>query len=236
MSPPRCPRCGGLVTEDAEWCGQCLAPLREPQEAEPAAEVIPEVVPQEPERPPDERRAPAPDEPAEGASVRRVGDRMVWSCPTCGLDNSIEAMACERCGTLFAELFPEEEGGRSVDPGRARTLSLFLPGAGHAAAGRVGEGVARAVLFLWALGSGVGIFVAGGSGEGRGALRPLAVLYLIAVGILYGVSVIDAGRAAEDRPPVLSWRMLLFGVSGLVLVTLVIFMISGFASLGSPGG
>src|SRR5262249_17984360 len=36
MSPERrCPNCGALVSEDAEWCGQCFTNLREPSPAPP---------------------------------------------------------------------------------------------------------------------------------------------------------------------------------------------------------
>ena len=84
----RCPNCNALVSEDADWCGQCFADLR----AAPAA--------------------------ASGATRRRRGARArlaaiprppptpkgdpFWPCSVCGAHNPIVLEVCETCGTPFA--------------------------------------------------------------------------------------------------------------------------------------
>jgi hypothetical protein len=157
----------------------------------------------------------------------------VWTCPTCGTDNVLEASICRACGTPFGALFREPEARRATSPQRAVALSLLLPGLGHAVAGRVAEGLARGVVFGYALATGITVVVAR-SGLGLGPFLPLMLFGFAAAGFLYVVTAVDAGRVAQGIAPVLTTRMLLYGAATLMLVTISVLVISGIRA--SPGG
>lgn len=217
MSAARCPGCGGLVAPDAAWCGQCFRRLEREGPA--------------PGRDPDPRSTPAGSTtgtaaPAGGPFEVR-GDRVLWDCPACGSANPIEASTCRRCGTSFARLMEHAaaEGSRT-SPGRAMRLSLAFPGLGHAAAGRTAEGAARGVLFLWVLGTLVALIVVR-SGRGFGPYLALVLLYALSASGLYAVTAADARRAASGEPPIVSARHLLYGVSGLMLLTVAVLFVVG---------
>jgi hypothetical protein len=211
VSARRCPSCGGLVGEEAEWCGQCLAPLERARTGGPAP------------------RSSAPGG-VPGAPIRVEGDRASWACPACGTQNPLEANACSSCGTPFSHLFERPgQGGPTVAPHRAAALSLLFPGIGHAAAGRVAEGVARGVVFLYTLGTGLAILLLGG---GSGILLPITAMSLAASAGLYALSAMDARRVAAGEPQLLSTRMLLYAGVGMMLLTLVVLAIGGFGVAG----
>jgi hypothetical protein len=135
------------------------------------------------------------------------------------------------CGTQFTQLFEEESAGPAIEPGRALRLSLLFPGIGHLAAGRGAEGLARAVVFAYALVTVITILVAR-VGEGLGPFLPLLLISAVAGGVLYAVTAVDAGRLARGEAPVLSTRALLYGAVGLMLVTLVVLVILGARATG----
>lgn len=236
----RCPNCGGLVTPGAEWCGQCFARLGDvepetPPPAEAAALLGELAAPTEPEAPAGPGAPPSTEEerpaletgPAVEASPFQVReDGLVWTCSVCEAENPLEAQMCTRCGTPFRSLFEEGRAAPEVDPGRATALSLILPGLGHIAAGRKLEGTARILIFAWLLGTLV-VIVASRAGRGLGPLLGLAVVYFAAAGGLYLVSALDARRAAEGNDPVLSSRILLYGVSALLLFTIILLFVTG---------
>lgn len=180
----RCPSCGALVGPGAEWCGQCFATL------------------------------PAAPEPTGPGSTQGVGPPAfaapVWPCPLCRHRNPIEADVCEVCDTPFGRLF-EEERRSEVSPRTALVRSLLFPGAGHAAAGRSGEGLLRGVLFAWTLGM-AAMFLS----AWRGAGAVLAGLYGAAAAVIYVLSALEARRLAEGDEPLLPPRALLWGSVALV--------------------
>lgn len=201
--------CGGLIMADAEWCGQCGARF----DRKPEVSSVPEE--------PSVRAA------TRSGSVRRLGEKVVWTCPACGAENPLDEASCGNCGTPFRALFEEGAGrapGRASSTGRITWLSLVLPGAGHVAAGRLGEGVARAVMFLWVLGSGIAMLV---YGEAPRSFTVLALVYLLAAAIVYGGTALDASRAAGAQKPLLSGRALLYLAGGLILLTIIVVLISG---------
>jgi hypothetical protein len=158
--------------------------------------------------------------------IRPAGGSVVWECPTCQTENPIDAVTCRGCGTPFARLLGEERPRPEIDPGRAVRLSMLFPGVGHAAAGRGAEGVARAVVFAYALVTVVTILVMR-AGEGFGPFLPL-LLISAAAGIgLYAVTALDAGRLARGEDPTLSTRALLYGAVGLILLTVVVLLVIG---------
>jgi hypothetical protein len=240
----RCPHCGGLVGADAEWCGQCYARLDQPGGAgsQPAGTAQAPAAAQPPATADQGRPGSAPDAEALTTTapppriagggrgrVRRSPQGLIWACPRCDLENPIETRICGRCGARFETLFAQPDQRPRVDPGRAVRLSLLFPGAGHISAGRTAEGVARAVIFGWTALTVVAILVMRG-GFRPGPLLPLVLLYLAAAGGLYGITAVDAGRAAQGEPPLISSRMLLYGVGGLILLTVAIMFLLGMRS------
>jgi hypothetical protein len=237
----RCPNCGGLVSADATWCGQCLTPLGKD------ASVGPRSAGPETAAASGRPSAPTPTEssgriagegPAAPAGpprpIRAGQGGVVWECPTCGTENAIEATTCGGCGTPFARLFEDERPRRTVEPGRAMALSLLFPGLGHWAAGRRAEGVARAVVFAYALITVVTILVSR-AGEGLGPFLPLLVLSSMAGVGLYALTAVDAGRLARGEPPILSTRALLYGAVALMLLTVVVLVVLGARSVDTQG-
>jgi ribosomal protein L40E len=193
----RCSSCGALVSLDAEWCGQCYAPLR-PVAAE-------------------EDRASGP------APALEVADgRPAWTCPACGTRNVIEASQCTACGTPFARLFEEAEQRPDVDPQTAAVWSLALPGLGHWRLGRKGDAVARSVVFAWAFGALVILLVSRFGKGGLGPTFPLFVVFLLGSASVYATSALDAYRIASGEQPLVSSRALLWGSVGLIVLSVFI--------------
>jgi hypothetical protein len=155
----------------------------------------------------------------------------VWGCPTCLSDNPIEATACLTCGTPFGRLMEEAPPAPTVSPGRAMAFSLMFPGLGHVVAGRGAEGVARAVIFAYAVVTAIIVLVST-SGRPGPFLSLLLASVLVAVS-LYAVSATDAARAARGEPPLLSARILLYGGAGLILLSVVILVVAGLRASGA---
>jgi hypothetical protein len=184
------------VSTDAEWCGQCYAPLR------PAAA---------------EGRV---SKPPPGLEV--TDGRPAWSCPVCGQRNEIEASLCTACGTPFARLFEEPNARPEVDPQSAAAWSLAFPGLGHWRLGRNGDAVARAIVFAWAFGALLILLV---SRFGKGGLGPtfsLFAIFLLGSVIVYATSALDAYRIASGEEPLVSSRTLLWGSVGLIVLSVMI--------------
>lgn len=228
----RCPNCGGLVGADAEWCGQCFARLdRTGAPASRGPETAPRTTPSgQPDEAVQRLEAPSPRETVVeaggGGPVRRTAQGLVWTCPRCDLENPIERRVCTRCGARFESLFTRPEERTSIDPGRAARLSLLFPGAGHIATGRTADGVARAVVFGWIALTVVAILVMRG-GFRPGPLFPVLLLYVASAVAVYGITAVDARRAVEGEPPLLSSRILLYGVGALILLTVGIMFLLG---------
>ena len=143
----------------------------------------------------------------------------------------MEEGACSACGTPFGSLFREPDQAPARDPGRAGALSFLFPGLGHFAAGKPAEGLARAVAFLWMAGTAVAILVVR-RGIGLGPFLPLVVLLAAAAAVIYAMSVPDARRAVRGQPPVLTTRIMMYGVSGMMLITVLVLMITSIRARG----
>lgn len=193
VAEARCPNCSALVSDDADWCGQCFASLR--QRSEPAAEAGP-VMPA------------AAGEPGEPGEAR-------WPCPVCGERNPIELDACRVCGTPFAQLFRQQEDRPAVPPRDAFLWSLIFPGVGHAKAGRAADGIARGTLFVLTFGLTLVIVFAGVS---NAALLGVVALLLTSALTLYLGSAFEAYRIAEGGAAFLSPRALLWATVGVIMV------------------
>ncbi len=181
-----------------------------------------------------ETRPASPTKPAQGLGERMIlsrGDRIVWACPTCATENPIDNPICSACGTPFRQVLQEPEDKIEVDPGRAAMFSLFFPGVGHFLVGRRGEGIARGVVFTFAMLTGLVSLGAVTRGSG-GLYLMLMLLSLGAAAAIYVVSTLDAGRAANGEPPLLPSRVLMYGGIGLMLASLAVVVIGAMGARG----
>ena len=157
----------------------------------------------------------------------------MWACPTCERENPIEATACRVCGTSFGRLLEEDTRPPRVASGRAVAYSLLFPGLGHLVAGRGAEGLARAVMFAYAVATAVTILVAT---AGRpGPFLSLVVASILVAVALYGLSAVDAGRATRGESPLISSRILLYGGAALILLTVVVLVVVGIRASSAAG-
>jgi len=157
----RCPNCGALNREGAEWCGQCHQRFRAP---EPPPAPAPAATPVQPPSASPPSAPPMPDEePAPSIDPAAVGTRrgafevtdagIQWTCGVCGTQNPIEVQVCTACGAPFAETFRDKRSDTITgDPNNAAMYSLFFPGAGHGYLGLWGDAIGRAILSLFTLG------------------------------------------------------------------------------------
>jgi hypothetical protein len=82
------------------------------------------------------------------------------------------------------------------------------------------------VVFAWVALTVVAILVMRG-GFRPGPLLPVLLLYLAAAAVVYGVTAVDARRAVDGEPPLLTSRMLLYGVGVLILLTVGVMFLLG---------
>ncbi len=200
------------MSADADWCGQCFTSLRPQVDAQPDTPLVP-----------------APVRVTVDPSATKAGTAM-WTCPTCGQENGLDLDACSVCGTSFAALFRQDERPPTVDPRYALTRSLIFPGLGHRAVGRGADGLARAVLFLYTFGTALLILL---SGPSSGPAVGLLVLYgSLAVG-LYVLTAVEAYQMAQGGGPIVSSRVLLWGVVTLVVLSVLMAAFTIFAAAKS---
>jgi rubredoxin len=204
----RCPNCQALVSPDADWCGQCFTSLR--TATEPDRDTDPPGL------------APVVREAPEGTRTTAT-----WTCPACEHENALDLDLCEVCGTSFGALFDQGGDRAPIDPGTALRKSLLLPGLGHAAVGRVPDGIARGTLFVWTFGTAIVILLAGVS---SGPTIGLLALYgSLAVG-LYVFTAYEAYRMAQGGGLLVSSRVLLWGAVALVLLSVLMAAFLIFAT------
>jgi ribosomal protein L40E len=199
VAEARCPSCGALVSGDAEWCGQCFAPLRRPPE---------------PEREPERTAAAAP--PAVVGTDDAGVAAAAWPCPVCGERNPIELDACRVCGTPFAQLLRQDEPRPTIAPRDAFLWSLIFPGVGHAKVGRGPDGIARGTLFGLTFGLTLVIVLAGVSNP---ALLGAVALLLTCALTVYVGSALEAYRIADGGTAFVSARTLLWATVAVVMLS-----------------
>lgn len=213
----RCPRCGAGNPTGATWCGQCLA--RFDDSREPKTDASQPLPPSE--------LAPAAGGPSWSAPVvDRDGDDVRWTCPLCQTRNPLDAGTCELCGSSLASFYAT----RTAAPSRrtsvrlAVALSAALPGLGHWALGKAGAAAARAILFVWTVGLSV-LLLARPPSTGRGAVRAVCVVFLIAAVVIWLTSLLETMRLAEgdDRPmlPAHTFTWLTAGLSFVLMLGLL---------------
>jgi hypothetical protein len=220
-----CRSCGALAAANADWCGQCYTPLVErrskgvaPRWAETAEEAPPR-----PDMPALQPNGKAPGGavavPAAPTNGHAEARRPTWPCAACQSENDLDLQSCAVCGTPFGRLFEEPKLRPSVDPRSAVVRSLVFPGLGHVHTGRGGDGLARAILFLWTFGT-AALLLMSRSGATASALLTVGLMYLAAATVLYVITAVDARRAALGDPPILSPKALLFGTVGMIVLSI----------------
>jgi ribosomal protein L40E len=106
----RCPQCGALTGEGAEWCTQCYADLRPPV---PGPAEVPVRDPADvPVRDPAE--VPGPAVPARHRVSGADDPPPGWPCPRCGTVNDLAAAACSSCGSGFLADLAADRGFPAV--------------------------------------------------------------------------------------------------------------------------
>ncbi|HEX9312657.1 MAG TPA: hypothetical protein VGA30_07530 [Actinomycetota bacterium] len=188
---------------------------------------------------PDVKGIPAPQDRPAGAEPRPaeappgggqfvggepVKPRPTWPCAVCGAANDLELDTCASCGAPFARLFQEGVATNDVEPKRAVAFSLAFPGLGHAVAGRKAEGLARAILFAWAAATAILLLTAHPAG-GLGFLAPMAMLFVLSAIVWYAVTALDAFRLTSGQRQIVSSKVMLYGVAGLMLVSVASVLI-----------
>jgi hypothetical protein len=151
----------------------------------------------------------------------------------CGSPNDLEVDTCSACGAPFARLFQDPSARPDIDPRKAMHLSLAFPGLGHAAAGRKAEGVARGILFGWCAATAALLLMARPTG-GLGILAPLVIVFVLGSLLWYGVTAIDAFRLASGDRQIVTSKVMLYGVAGLMMLSVgsVFMMVSRAGHLG----
>ena len=214
MGDRRCPTCGALASEDAEWCGQCFSPLERAgsrtEAASPATSAPPGTA------------GPKAIRGASGGAIEVEGGTLAWTCPVCENRNPIEANECSVCSTPFGRLLAEPKAAPEVEPQTAAVWSMLWPGLGHWKLGRRTDAVARFAMFAWPFGALLILVVSRFGKGGLGPTFPLFVLFLGASLMIYVVSAMDAYRLAAGDAPVMSSRALLWTSAGLVFLSVLI--------------
>lgn len=220
----RCPGCGAHNPAHARWCGQCLRPFEAGRSAsDPAAANRGTETARftGSDADPDAARFPAvPPAPSVGSSVDTgaflsQGGRIRWRCPACDAINDLEALVCATCGTALAD-----HDRAPVDWDLARQRAVIGPGLGHLVAGRGAAGWARLLLSaVWLVGA-LALLATGG----LTALAPAAPL-LAGVGLLWVGGVVDVDRLAHGRTEVVTPRVLLWVVIGVLVGVLLTMLV-----------
>jgi hypothetical protein len=205
----RCPTCGALVLQDAQWCPQCfvtLPKLEPPLPAAPEATAAPEA----PEKAAEKAEGDI-DPPSAPAQEKKAP---TWPCPACLHENPLELDVCELCGTSFATLMRADEKPPEVEPSAALRRSLLFPGLGHALVGRPLDGIARGALFAMLL---VMLLIVLLSGLSSSVAVVVFVLFLAMALVAYAGTAWEAYRLAEGEQPFVSSRTLLWITAGVIL-------------------
>jgi hypothetical protein len=117
------------------------------------------------------------------------------------------------------------------DPNAAALYSLFLPGAGHAYLGLLGQAVARSVMSLWVVGVSLIALFSGPSAA------PVTVTYGLAAVALWLTAAHDAYREARNQSSLvlLSGRRFLYVMLGLIGVLFVVMIVGALGARGPAG-
>lgn len=214
--PVRCPSCGASNAPGATWCGQCFTRFDSSGQAPAAVSAAPE-------------RSDAPEPGPEphlqvvrSGPIERTKGRLQWHCPACDTENPIDASVCSVCGTPMAAIFgaTTKKELKRVGP-KAVAYSMLLPGLGHGWAGRIGDAIARGVLFCWTLGVGLLLITRKGS-RAAGTFRGIGAVFVIAAIAVWMISFLEAQRLSKgDASGLVPGRALMWASAALTAVLFV---------------
>ena len=219
LSESRCPHCGALVSENADWCTQCFQSLRKEPELPQVASPQPKPQPVTTETLVGGRKEPE-DGGAEGPKKAPF-----WACPVCHNDYDLDTALCPVCVTPFGQLFEESDDHPRIAPEKAGMYGL-LPGYGHLKCGRGGEAIARMFFALGVLAI-TAMFAF--SAEAGVVSTVLAGMFACLLLFSVGESSLDARKLAAGERELITGRQLLWifiGAFGLA-VLLVVFLSIG---------
>lgn len=220
-APVTCTQCGARNPAEAEWCGQCFAPLEEKQAGEDG--------PRNGEKPAASPAAVAEEGStsleasvghAEDAPTTKPG---TWVCSVCDTSNLLEVEDCSACGTsIFRAFGAEVQDAVDVDPRQALLRSVMFPGLGHAYAQQGLLGAAIGGFTLMAVGFGIGLAATGLGNFGW-------PLLLEALGV-WVAAAFDAYRIAggqETDTLLLKPRVITALVGSVMLIVVLAAMLRG---------
>jgi hypothetical protein len=151
-----------------------------------------------------------------GGPIRKVGERLEWTCRACATVNPIDEVACRVCGSSMLELFRPPEAARPPRDARAAAWLSVVPGLGVSYAGQPALGVAQSLLWLWWLVTTAAFWARPGP-----LLLLVKAVFLLATAAIWGLSAVDARRLASRRPPLLGQRALAAAAAALCLVAVL---------------
>ena len=201
-----CPKCNTPNSESARWCALCLekfeprptvayAPPAPAPYQQPIAPPAPAPYQQPIAPPPAATAALIPPSPAPASQpLRKVGEQLVWTCPSCSTETSFDQNNCSACGASLYDIFRnpvETHRPQDQNPNIAAVLSL-VPGGGHFYLGRIAQGIIRLTLGAWWLLSAV--LISGGNK----LLDLIQYMFWISFIGLVVVSALDARALADD--------------------------------------
>lgn len=205
MSQVRCRSCGAGNAAGAQWCGQCLTRFDAGTPLEP--------------EPPAPERAPLQSVPPSG--VHRSEGGVAWRCPACGEDNPIDQPLCSVCATPMSALFTEPKPALRRTGATAMWLSMLMPGAGHAWAGKGGDAFARIILWIWTAGIGV-LLVTRSKAKAAGVFKSVGMVFLAGAVAVWTLSLLESQRLARgEARPLIPSKVLLYGTVGLTAVLFI---------------
>jgi hypothetical protein len=166
---------------------------------------------------------------AGGGRFRRTETGLEWACARCGSWNSLEVSGCVVCGAPLGAR-DEEPAPRDLSPVTGLVATALLPGLAHVLAGRIGTGVARALLWLLWLAGGIALVVSARGSDG--SVLPGLVLLLGAVAVWVGSLLDTQVLVAGGRRELLDARALLWLVVGVIGLITVAFLLTAMRLSG----
>ena len=235
----RCPACDARNPDEAQWCSQCLTSLR--GAPEPAPEPTPEAWSEAPSPVPDDAAVTSPHVDAQdgalltsgGGRFRRHDGEIEWRCEVCQSWNLVGLARCTVCATPMTGPEAAPVPDRRATPPVVLLLTVLLPGAGHAALGRMATAWARGLTYLlWLLGGTMLLVTALSSSESP---LPGAIL-LLGAAILWLITLLDVQSLLANRTrQILDARVFLWLVVGVIGLLMLTFMAT-FSRVGGGAG
>lgn len=168
-----------------------------------------------------------------GGRFRRHDGEIEWRCEVCQSWNLVGLARCTVCATPMTGPEAAPAPDRRASPPVVLLLTCLLPGAGHAAIGRMATAWARGLTYLlWLLGGTTLLVTALSSGE-----SPLpGVILLLGAATLWLITLLDVQSLLANRArQLLDARVFLWLVVGVIGLLMLTFMAT-FSRVGGGAG